>query len=345
MRWRALILLGGKFGGATQNSARDLGAALFNFQCCHFDGAAVRSRSLTLALYFFLRWVVYFMLLLVVFCLAASAIACLWWLLFPERASTHLKELVFFLKRCRKFLFVSVGSSVSVSNSSIVRLGFNFRRWLLPLVHYPRLLWLMLFLLLLPPALVFYLRGTVELEGYGSDVHRGETPSLIAELLRGERLVPPRALPPQVFTSREVERIRPRTGAADRSWDKMDADFVQRLLVVYKVMLERHGYEMVLLEGYRSPERQDVLGLLPGTTNAKAWQSYHQYGLAADSAFLREGKLVITEKDPWALRGYELYGQVAEELGLTWGGRWKLLDFGHVELRTAGRGPSARSMP
>lgn len=294
----------------------------------------------------FLRWVVYFMLLIVVSCLAASAFFYLWWLLFPERVSVYRKSMAGFFKLCRKFLLVWFGSSVAVSNSSVVRLGVGCRRWLSPLAHYQRLLWLMLLLLLMPPVLVFSLRGTVELEGYGRDVHRGVAPSLIAELLRGERLVPPRALPPEVFTSREVERIRPRTGAADRSWDKMGTDFVQRLLVVYKVMLERHGYEMVLLEGYRSPERQNDLGLLPGTTNAKAWQSYHQYGLAADSAFLREGKLVITEKDPWAMRGYELYGQVAEELGLTWGGRWKLMDFGHVELRSAGRVPSlARSTP
>lgn len=284
------------------------------------------------------------MLLLVVFCLAASAITYFWWLLFPERAEVFSKSIVRFFKACRKIPFVWLESSIFVSDS-FVRFGIGYKRWLSPLAQYQGLVWLMLLLLLVPPALVFSLRGTVELEGYDSDVHRGKPTSLIAELLRGERLVPPRALPPEVFTSREVERIRPRTGAADRSWDKMDADFVQRLLVVYKVMLERHGYEMVLLEGYRSPERQDDLGLLPGTTNAKAWQSYHQYGLAADSAFLREGKLVITERDPWAMRGYELYGQVAEELGLTWGGRWKLMDFGHVELRTAGRGPSARSRP
>jgi peptidoglycan L-alanyl-D-glutamate endopeptidase CwlK len=71
-------------------------------------------------------------------------------------------------------------------------------------------------------------------------------------------------------------------------------------------------------------------------TNAGAWQSYHQYGLGADCAFLRDGKLVITEKDPWAMRGYELYGQVAERLGLVWGGRWRLMDFGHVEWRKPG---------
>lgn len=71
-------------------------------------------------------------------------------------------------------------------------------------------------------------------------------------------------------------------------------------------------------------------------TQATAFQSYHQYGLAADSAFFRDGKLVISEKDPWAMRGYALYGQAAESVGLVWGGRWKMMDLGHVELRRRG---------
>ncbi|MNT68927.1 hypothetical protein D3C72_2071940 [compost metagenome] len=44
----------------------------------------------------------------------------------------------------------------------------------------------------------------------------------------------------------------------------------------------------------------------------------------------------MSEKDPWAMRGYELFGQTAERVGLTWGGRWKLMDFGHTELRRPG---------
>ena len=91
---------------------------------------------------------------------------------------------------------------------------------------------------------------------------------------------------------------------------------------------------MALLEGYRSPARQDALAASgQNVTNARAFQSWHQYGLAGDCAFLRDGKLVISEKDPWAMRGYQLYGQVTESLGLTWGGRWKMMDFGHTELR------------
>jgi peptidoglycan L-alanyl-D-glutamate endopeptidase CwlK len=57
----------------------------------------------------------------------------------------------------------------------------------------------------------------------------------------------------------------------------LDTEFAQRLLLVFKMMREQHGYEMTILEGYRSPGRQDVLSKLgPNVTNAKAWQSYHQ---------------------------------------------------------------------
>jgi peptidoglycan L-alanyl-D-glutamate endopeptidase CwlK len=32
------------------------------------------------------------------------------------------------------------------------------------------------------------------------------------------------------------------------------------------------------------------------------------------------------------MRGYRLYGAVAESVGLRWGGRWAMHDFGHAEL-------------
>lgn len=160
----------------------------------------------------------------------------------------------------------------------------------------------------------------------------------IASLLAGERLVPPAPLPPEVFTTREVELARPMARFASRDWDLLDQDFAQRLLMVYRIMREQHGYEMVLIEGFRSPQRQEQLAAMGGhVTKVGAFRSYHQFGLAADSAFLRHGKVVISEKDTWAMRGYELYGEVAASLGLTWGGGWKnLKDLGHVELRRPG---------
>jgi peptidoglycan L-alanyl-D-glutamate endopeptidase CwlK len=159
----------------------------------------------------------------------------------------------------------------------------------------------------------------------------------IAVLLTGEQIAPPLPLPPEIFATKEVEMIRPDAIYASRNWSLLQPDFVQRLLVVFKLMKERHGYEMVLIEGYRSPERQAELFAQGGhITQAAANLSYHQHGLAADSAFLRNGQVVISEHDPWARRGYQLYGEIAEQVGFVWGGRWKMLDLGHVELRKAG---------
>lgn len=171
----------------------------------------------------------------------------------------------------------------------------------------------------------------------GYDASAPMPDSQVAALLAGERLVPPVALPPLAFTTREVELVRPMLVDASRNWGMLNPDFHQRLLMAFKIMKERHGYEMALLEGYRSPARQTLLASMGGlVSNAGAFQSYHQYGLAADCAFWRDGKLIISEKDPWAMRGYRLYGEVAESLGLTWGGRWQMMDFGHTELRIRG---------
>ncbi|PHV13369.1 M15 family metallopeptidase [Chitinimonas sp. BJB300] len=186
-----------------------------------------------------------------------------------------------------------------------------------------------------PLILVAILSNQISTEGY-EDIPAEEN-AVIAQLLRGEQLVPPPPLPPEAFLTQEVEMVRPMLVSASRDWMLLDGEFRQRLLVAFRVMEEKHGYKMALLEGYRSPSRQNTLAALgPQVSNARAFQSYHQFGLAADCAFLRNGKLVISERDPWAMRGYELYGEVAESLGLVWGGRWKMMDFGHIELRRKG---------
>jgi peptidoglycan L-alanyl-D-glutamate endopeptidase CwlK len=187
----------------------------------------------------------------------------------------------------------------------------------------------------MPSMLAWLLSTPAMLPGYDSDDALPD-PHLAA-LLQGELLVAPAPLPPLAFSTLEVEQQRPMLIDASRNWGLLHTDFGQRLLLAFRIMKDRHGYDMALLEGYRSPARQDTLARLGGSvTNARAFQSYHQYGLAADCAFWRDGKLIISEKDPWAMRGYRLYGEVAESLGLTWGGRWTMRDFGHAELRLRG---------
>ena len=186
-----------------------------------------------------------------------------------------------------------------------------------------------------PTLLALMLSGRGMLGAYDSDSRAINLQ--VAELLKGEQLAPPAPLPPLVFTTAEVTLVRPMLDSANRNWQLLDPAFAQRLLTVFRIMKEHHGYDMAILEGYRSPERQNALALAgPAVTNARAFQSYHQFGLAADCAFLRDGKLLISEKDPWAMRGYQLYGEVAEAAGLRWGGRWTMTDLGHVELRVAG---------
>ncbi len=189
-------------------------------------------------------------------------------------------------------------------------------------------------------ALAFQLRGFLSLDGYDHRVSRGVNDQ-VAMLLEGEQLVPPAPLPPELFMTAEIERVVPMVSAASRQWELLDGDFRQRMLVVFKLMREQHGIEMVLLEGYRSPERQARLAALgPGVTRAGAGESYHQYGMAADCAFMRGGRIVISEQDPWVAAAYAAYGEVSRSVGLTWGGGWhSIKDYGHVELRREGFSP------
>lgn len=146
--------------------------------------------------------------------------------------------------------------------------------------------------------------------------------------LNPERLVPPPALPPSLFIGSE----RPALETADRDWSKLNPRFTQSVLQLLARLRER-GYAFALLEGYRSPERQEKLADLGNhVTSARAFQSKHQYGAAADLAPLRDGRLVISERDPWAMEAYQALGEEAEKAGLVWGGRWWFKDYGHVEV-------------
>ena len=186
-------------------------------------------------------------------------------------------------------------------------------------------------LLCIPPVIILMSRQTVVLSDFRGD-DLAESGSMVAQLLRGERLTPPPAPPPEVFTTTEIRRLRPEIVTADRKWNQIDPDLQQRVLAIYEVMRRQYGYEMVLIEGYRSPERQAELMAGGKATRAGAWQSCHQYGLGVDSAPIRDGRLQWDMEDPWTQRGYFLYGELAEQAGLDWGGNWRSIkDYVHVE--------------
>ncbi len=200
--------------------------------------------------------------------------------------------------------------------------------------------------LLIPTLLVLGLRQHIDMQAYDTNAAVNQnTVALVTSLLEGDQLSPPAPLPPATFVTDLVELEAPERhlGQANRDWDRLNSQFRQRLLAVFKVMQQRYGYKMVMIEGYRSPQRQAQLASKgSNVTNAGAWQSYHQFGLAADCAFYHHGKLVIAAKTPWVKRGYRLYGKVAQAAGLVWGGSWESIrDLGHVELHLPGHGPAA----
>ncbi|SCK08640.1 peptidoglycan L-alanyl-D-glutamate endopeptidase CwlK [Vogesella sp. LIG4] len=153
--------------------------------------------------------------------------------------------------------------------------------------------------------------------------------SRIKLTLQEEQLVPPPPLPPEAF--RDAINEQPRLSGADRDWSRLDPAFVQTVLRVMAKM-EARGFPMTLLEGYRSAARQDALaGQATLVTKAKGGQSKHQYGLAVDLAPVRNGKVVISERDPWAMQAYVALGEEAGAASLTWGGNWSFKDYGHIE--------------
>ena len=274
------------------------------------------------------------------FLLAVAAyflLACLvsWLILFPAGREFFLQTLAGVGVRAHK----SLGRLARRQGEGVVKIQQSGRNSLRNSITFARQHYLLFLggavMIIMPPTVALMSGFDMTLGGYETNTHQAN--DHIVVLMEGEQLVPPPALPPAVFATLEVEQERPMLVTASRKWDEMDPVFTQTLLKIFKVMKDTHGYDMAILEGYRSPERQNKLAAMGSSvTSAAAFQSWHQYGLAADCAFLRNGKIVITEKDPWAMRGYQLYGEVAESFGLTWGGRWKMMDFGHTELRRAG---------
>lgn len=120
-----------------------------------------------------------------------------------------------------------------------------------------------------------------------------------------------------------------------RSRTELDPEFAAKL-VKLESTLARQGIKVMMTSGYRSPEEQDRLYAIgrtsPGkkVTNARGGYSWHNFRLAADYAFVIDGK--VTWEGPW-----ETFGRVARSLGLEWGGDWRSFpDRPHVQM-TKGR--------
>jgi peptidoglycan L-alanyl-D-glutamate endopeptidase CwlK len=126
-------------------------------------------------------------------------------------------------------------------------------------VQYKKVLFISGAILATPIIAAILIKPGRSLEEY-ADIPQTTDPVILA-LLQGEQLAPPAPLPPELFITQEVEAQRQELSGASREWKLLDNDFKQRLLTVFQLMAKR-GYQMALLEGYRSPERQTYLSSL-----------------------------------------------------------------------------------
>ena len=110
----------------------------------------------------------------------------------------------------------------------------------------------------------------------------------------------------------------------------LDPELAKKL-ARFETALANKGIKVVLTWGYRSIEEQNKLyakgRTAPGNivTNAYGGYSWHNFGLAADYAFVIGGK--VTWTGPW-----DIFGRIAKECGLEWGGSWtRFKDRPHVQ--------------
>jgi peptidoglycan LD-endopeptidase CwlK len=97
------------------------------------------------------------------------------------------------------------------------------------------------------------------------------------------------------------------------------------------------GIDVLITSTYRNFASQDLLyaqgRTAPGNivTNAKAGQSFHNYRCALDFAPLKNGKIDWNDS-----RTFTLCGEIAEQVGFEWAGRWKSFkELAHIQY-TAG---------
>lgn len=120
---------------------------------------------------------------------------------------------------------------------------------------------------------------------------------------------------------------------------KLD-DLLPAVEVLARAFIDRckdEGIDILVTSTYRDHESQNALyaqgRTKPGkrVTNAKGGQSYHNWRVAFDVVPLRGGKPV------WGTSGedgklWQAIGEIGEEVGLEWAGRWKTFkEFPHFQ--------------
>jgi len=109
---------------------------------------------------------------------------------------------------------------------------------------------------------------------------------------------------------------------SERMWKGVSPALREKVEAV-QAQLAAEGYDVRPVEGYRSPERQAaLLASASNVTTVGAYSSCHNFGLALDAAVFVNGEPSWNLDDAHVMAGYQRFGELAEIVGLNWGGRW-----------------------
>ena len=117
--------------------------------------------------------------------------------------------------------------------------------------------------------------------------------------------------------SRKIDDLQPVVAAMCR-------EFIKRC--------DEAGIDVIITSTLRTMEEQAALYAQgrtkagPRVTNAKPGQSWHNWGCAFDYVPIKNGKA-----DWNNIRTFAKCGEIAEAVGLEWGGRWKMKDYPHCQ--------------
>lgn len=129
-------------------------------------------------------------------------------------------------------------------------------------------------------------------------------------------------------SERNISTLIPEAQKAARLW-----------LALAKPVVEKAGLDIRIICGTRTYDEQTALfNKRPKVTNARAGQSFHNFGIAWDFGVF-QGKAYLGDHDMYAHAG-KLYTQVP---GTEWGGIWKsFVDQPHIQLNKYGTSSEAR---
>jgi hypothetical protein len=166
-----------------------------------------------------------------------------------------------------------------------------------------------------------YLHGKLLLAGKPDIVHEMEKQGRLKELLAKESATPSRkmGLMAQIITlmTQAVSLLQAKAQSTDTQ------PKVARMANEIVTKMRTKGYEVMVFQGFRSVAEQDYLyaqgRTRPGkvVTNAKGGESFHNYGVAVDIVFVKNGNPSWAESHPW-----DLLGTVGKSVGFDWGGLW-----------------------